>query len=287
MRFRLSSMLPQSGGGPLKPAILLLLGVIYLLGPLQAKSAAWLQEAGKTQVIHNLFYYTTSEFFDETGERRPQEDFGKLEYNPFIQYGLNSSWTIGASLRFQHLRQENNGNANVTNALADHEWFARYALWRGDNGILSVQPMIKLPGLYDVDDQPNAGNAQIDYELRLLYGHSFSWLERYHYVNIEQAYRVRTEAPADEWRLDAAVGIRPYPGWLVLTEWQSVRAIDGGGTSSLQLVNSTDFDLDKISLSMVRTLNDRYSLQAGGFVHINGENTGAGGGFQLAVWTHF
>lgn len=265
------------------PLCLFLFLTISLEG---AYAAAWLQKAGETQVINNVFYYETSEFFDPAGVRRSQETFLKREYNPFIQYGLNDQWTLGASLRFQQLRQEDNGSANITNAIADHEWFARYALWQNDYAVLSVQPMIKLPGFYDADDQPSAGNEQIDYELRLLYGHSFAWMERYHYINIEQAYRVRTEAPADEWRLDASIGIRPLDDWLVLTEWQSVRAIDGNATN-LQVANSTDFDLDKIALSVVRKLSDTYSLQAGGFVHVDGKNTGAGGGLQFSIWTHF
>jgi hypothetical protein len=261
---------------------IILFGIAVLL-PLSSMAAAWVLPKGKYEVLHNYFFYTASESFDSDGNTSKNKRFSKHEYNPFIQYGVREDLTLGVSPSIQYLTQD-----QTEFGLADAEVFLRKQLWKGNKGqVASVQPLIKLYGPYDEDASPALGQKQIDIELRGLYGAPFSLFEQWHFYNIEAGYRHRFESPGDEWRIDSTLGLRADENNLVLLQLFSVISVDKSANNQLALANSSDFTLHKLQASYVHTLDEKLSLQLGGFTHIAGENTGAGGGILFSVWTHF
>ncbi len=256
--------------------------------PVPAWTAAWTQPEGKTELIHNVFYYTTDESFDRAGNTIPQERFSKLEYNAYGEYGLREDVTVGASISTQYLRQaavvgEDDSNLGI----ADVELFIRQRVWQNDAWVVSIQPLVKIAGPYDDRDTPQLGNGQMDMELRGLVGHTFSVAERYHFANLEVGYRKRFENPTDEVRVDGTLGMRFTEDWMVLAQTFNTLSIDSVAASPVLVTNSTDFDLHKLQLSVVHTIDDTWSVQLGGFQHVSGENTGAGGGAVFSVWMTF
>lgn len=261
-----------------------LLFIVALLGAPAVFAAAWTLDEGKGQVINNITYYTTDRYTDAAGNSSAQPDYGKLEYNPYIEYGLTPTVTLGLSPSFQYVRQDIAGVDESTIGLADTEFFVRKRLFFDGENVIAIQPLIKVPGPYDADDAPALGQGQVDAELKLLYGHSF---EGGHYANLEAGYRLRFESPSDEYRLNAAFGYRPADEWLLLLEGQGIFAADGAGSGAFQLANSADYDLVKLQLSAVYWLNEEVGLQFGGFRNLYARSTGEGGGFLFALWYRF
>ncbi len=252
-----------------------------------AWAAAWLQKEGHGEVIVNAVYYTTESSFARDGEKLVQPRFIKKEINPYIEYGLSRSITIGANASLQDITQEPRGE---TFGLSDIEVFSRAQIWRHGGTVISLQPLVTLPGFYDKNENPALGNGQADVEMRMLLGHGFQitgWNAQRHFANLEAAYRRRLGSPGDEVRVDGTLGLRPTEHTLVLNQVFSVFSLDDSTISPVLLANSRDYDVVKYQASVVRELTSETSLQLGVFRHIAGENTGGGGGALLSIWRKF
>ncbi len=262
---------------------LILLG-LFVCG--EANAAAWTLEKGHGQIINNFTYYESSKYTDANGHSSAQPSYNKYEYNPYIEYGLTDTVTLGLSPSLQYVTQQIGINDEENANLADTEFFIRKRLFSDGRNIISIQPMVKLPGAYNSGDLPQLGQNQMDYELRLLYGRNFG-IQGRHYLNTEIAYRVRTETPGDEIRLASTLGYRVNERWQILGETQGTFAVDGAGGGSTLLSNSFDYDLVKLQLSTLYWFNPKWALQFGGYQSVYARNTGEGGGALLGLWYRF
>ena len=253
----------------------------------RALSAAWTQPHGQWEVVSSVFLFRSDEFFDEDGNSTPQGEFTKIEFNPYIEYGLFPWLTVGASPTVQYLEQDSATGNSDNMGIGDIELFARYALWQDDWSVFSLQPLIKIPGPYDDADRPQLGSEQVDLELRGLYGHSLVYGGMYHFINIEGAYRHRVGDPGDEVRFDTTLGIRPIPDFMVLGQVFTTFAVDEMVRSEMRLTNSEDFNLVKLQLSGVQEISPDLSVQLGGFHHVWAQNTGGGSGVVFSIWKKF
>ncbi|MCP5362130.1 MAG: hypothetical protein H6908_05815 [Hyphomicrobiales bacterium] len=255
----------------------------------EASAGAWMQEPGHGQVIVDGIYYGTSDYYNRNGDEVSAPKLRKYEVLPYVEYGVNEQLTVGGSMSFQSINEDIPGRKWVASP-GDMELFVRTPVWQRGTTIVSVQPLIKIPGPYDEDKNPRVGDGQYDFELRGLMGHSFkipSWNENWHYADVEAAYRMRNGNASDEVRLDATVGLRPWEDTQLINEVHSVMAVDSRSTAPALLVNSEDYDLVKYQFSVVQDLTEQWALQIGGFKHLAGENTGAGAGGLIGFWYNF
>ncbi len=254
----------------------------------QARAAAWTQAYGKTQVIKTYSFYSTS--FTETSDDNSftkEQQFFKLEYKPLVEVGASNNLTVGIAPSLQNVTTFDGSTAYNNFGLADVDIFFRYKLWQQDTRVFSVQPLVKLPGIYDETISPSLGQQQVDAELRFLYGQSYEYDDKWHFFNLEAAYRKRFEGPGDEFRAEATLGYRLINKVMVMPQISAIYAVDESDTSSRFATNSNDFDLVKAQLSFVREISPNLSIQAGFFSHISARNTGGGGGTILSFWSSF
>lgn len=260
--------------------------ILGLLISTEVNAAAWAVAKNRTQVIHNFNYYQSNSYNDANGKSTPQNTYTKYEYNPYIEYGLTHSVTLGLSPSFQSVSQRIGAPDEDNTNLADTDFFIRQRLFSDGKNTISIQPLIKLPGFYDAGDLPQLGQDQMDYELRLLYGRNFGIKGR-HYLNTEIAYRVRTETPGDEIRLASTLGYRVNERWQILGETNGTFAVDGAGGGNQLLSNTFDYDLVKLQLSTLYFFNPKWALQFGGYHSVYARNTGEGGGALIGLWHRF
>lgn len=262
------------------------LSILGLLIGAELKAAAWTLEEGHGQIINNFTYYQSDTYVNADGRSSTQNTYSKYEYNPYIEYGLTDTVTLGLSPSLQYVTQQI-GISDEENAnLADTDFFIRKRLFSDGKNTISIQPLVKLPGAYDTGDLPQLGQSQIDYELRLLYGRNFG-LQGRHYLNSEVAYRVRTETPGDELRLASTLGYRVNERWQILGEANGTFAVDGAGAGGTLLSNSFDYDLVKLQLSGLYWFSPKWALQFGGYHSVYARNTGEGGGALIGLWYRF
>jgi protein XagA len=283
-----------------RTVVILALTAVFLVLPPPA-NAAWTREAGRWFSAHTLTTYRTNHFIDDNGTSLRQPAFAKQEWNGYFEYGWRDSVTVGANLFLHRLaadyrRYEATSPTIVhgtdeNHGLADSEFFLRKRLWQGvafgNQAVVSVQPLIKLPSLYEAGGDPRSGTEDFDAELRLQGGMNFDFLGRSHFSTVELAYRKRMGEWGDQYRVDATLGFTLTPQFTLLMQQFLTQRVDGSTRTVSGSGEVSDYDLTKAQISLVYRVNATTRLQLGGFRHIHARNTGDGEGMLLSLWKEF
>ena len=245
--------------------------LIALLFPQIALAGAWLQPQGKGLAVAQITYFTGDEFFNIDGELEPQSRFSKFELQPYIEYGLTKHITIGGSA-FLH-RVQQSGDAN--DGIADPELFARTPVWQNATNIISIQPLIKLPGIYRERGNPRGGSRSFDAEISVLYGRNYPLLDARDYIDTRLGYRVRTRGHAPIWVADVTYGIHVNETWQLLPALR-MRHADSASAGNFSENGEQDARLIKAELAIGYRLDDTRTALMTIAEHIAGTSVGAG-----------
>ncbi|MBO9559810.1 MAG: hypothetical protein J7515_14670 [Caulobacter sp.] len=122
---------------------------------------------------------------------------------------------------------------------------------------------------------PGQGQGDLDLEARLLAGTSRQWRGAQGFAELQIA-RLKRSGLADETRIDATLGLRPTPRWLLMVQTYA-------GKAESEPVGSR---WRKREVSATRDLG-AWSLQAGWRQTVSGRETPIDHGPVLAVWRRF
>lgn len=249
-----------------------------------AHAGAWTQSKGSGQLITTATHYTTETRYNNSGDRTSQPRYSKNELNFYGEYGAWDGITLGGSAFLTHA----DDSSDSRSAVADSEWFARFRVLQGTNYVVSIQPMVKLPSpMGDANDRPAIGSRNADAGLSLLAGTNFRLFGRDHYADASAGYRYRFGDPQDQVQLAGTVGISITDALTIMPQlFQTIRVDDSASAGFTQSPRD-DYNLTTLQLSALYALNDRDSVQAGGFYNPAGNNVGAGGGVLIAYWKRF
>lgn len=260
-----------------------ILSMAFLSPAAHANPGAWVMPEGKGQVITNASYYVSKHRFNNNGDKVAQPTYSKWELNPYLEYGMWDHTTIGANMFLQRA----NDSANSNYGVGDVEVFARSRLWHNDRAVISLQPLLKIPGIYENKRSPKIGSEHMDIGLSVLGGMNFETFGFKQYGELEVGARNRFGKPENQYIVNATLGTNLTDDVQVLLQtFNTLRATDPSVATFTQSPND-DYDLSKAQLSAVYTYNERISLQAGGFYHLAGTNVGNGAGALFSVWTRF
>ncbi len=268
---------------------ILLASVIWHLisGCNAAYAGAWTQPPGHGQIIYSSSAYATESYFDNRGRRQSQPLYRKLEFNPYIEYGLFDGVTIGASLSYQYADQDVLFGRFWHRGPGDSEFFIRKRLWQQDGFVVSTEPMVKLPSPTSPAVYPRLGSSTPDAGLGFLFGYGFGSGDLHHFADIDIGYRYRFGAPQDQIRLAGTLGYSLTPNWMAMPQVFITRRRGTMQMPMFTLSPADDYDLVKLQLSAVYKFNEKISLQCGMFSHVAGKNTGGGGGLTVSLWQSF
>lgn len=151
----------------------------------------------------------------------------------------------------------------------------RYAVVRGDRGVVAVQV-----GAAEAGEGRNAGYATpgrggLDAEVRILAGTSMAVRRAELFVEAQVA-RLRRPDLADENRLDATLGFRPDQSWLLMTQIYAGETVSRPARSSWI----------KTETSIVRSFG-AWSLQAGWRQTLAGREVARDRGAVIGIWRGF
>ena len=240
-------------------------------------AGAWTLPQGKLYDKASLNYYTADPKFTD-------KNIGN-----YIEYGITDSISIINSLYYKQIRNSSTAagitTTTTTRGVADVEIGLKQKLAESANGVFSHQAMVKIPGNYDRNSALPLGNGQVDLEYRVLYGLSLAhWFPGY--ANFEAGYRYRAEAPSDEFRYLAEVGVditkRLYArvkldGILSMGNASNTTNINGNPTAENQ------FDLQKLDTALGYKLTDNWGLEFGYTPTVHARNTAKGTTYSLGV----
>lgn len=271
----------QRAGPLLKRVPILVVAFLVLQGT--AFAGAWVQEKGRGLGILAVRWYESSERWDEQRDITEAPRYRKFEFNPYIEYGVTERLTAGVNLFLLDIDSAGDDGGG----LSDMEFLGRYLLSETDFTASSVQFLVKAPGPYTTDLAPGLGQDQYDIELRLLYGvggtlgHGASGSGAW-YANFEGGLRKRFGPPADEIRLDWAIGWKTPGGrWEFEAKQENIFGLRNAEAPS------GEYDLHKFSPAVRFWASGRIGLQAGLSMDLYGRNTGKGKAALAALWIRF
>lgn len=258
-----------------------------LLVPQAGYSGAWTQAKGSGQLILNGWYYTTDSYYDNSGSETSQGTYRKYELNPYLEYGLMDGVTLGANLSLLRASQDVAGGDISNYGVGDSEFFARFRLWEDYGFVISAEPLVKLPSPEPSNETPSLGGRHPDAGLSLAAGYGFSMLGYHHYADVNAGYRHRFGEPKNQILYSATIGVTVAPRWVIMPQAFITQRTNDPSVATYTQSSGDDFDLTKLQLSAVYKYSHDTSVQMGGFSHVDGKNTGAGGGALLSVWKKF
>jgi hypothetical protein len=248
--------------------------------PGAAWASAWTLPEGTGQWLATLDASTATDYFAPVAlASTPRYD--KEEAQLLVEYGLTDRLTAIVDPGLQHIDIAAPNSAERT-GLGYTEFGGRYAFFQDPSWVLSGQATMRIPGTTDSSNPAAVGYTEVESDLRLLLGHSFTLDEMPTFFDLEAAERVRTEGAPSEFHFDATFGIYPSPRWLLLVQGFNVVS-EGSGIS----IYGGSYDYEKLQLSAVYALTPAWSLQGGGYVTYAGRNALEANGLILSVWHKF
>ena len=262
-----------------------------LILPTYASAGAWTAEEGAVYLKGAVNYFETSNRF---GPENGFENFQNTNFNVYLEYGIKDNLTFFTTGSFSDLENRSNGVETSGSGIGDIDVGLRYRLINGPV-IVSVQGLFKAPYLYSDDSELPLGNGQEDFEGKLLVGKSFGKLG---YGGLEVGYRVRTDAPVDEFRYLVEYGIDVTDKTYLRTKLDGIHAagssdVDLGLNSPLTAETALnpqlplEFDLGRVEYTAGYKLSDTIAAEITGTTAIYGDNTLKGTNIQVALVSSF
>jgi len=257
--------------------------------PLSAHAGAWVLDKGKSYNKVGIGDYSADEFF---GDNADLGEFEGSSISYYGEWGLGNNFGIFTSVLFQDIEQTDSTGAGVSNSgLGDVDIGIKYQ-WQAAPFVLSTQLLAKLPYLYDEDDDLPLGNGQEDIEAKVLIGKS---LGAAGYFGVEFGYRLRTDAPSDEFRYLIEYGVSLTENLYFRTKLDGIESANNAdvafdGTGNLSRTN--EFDVGKLELTAgwnfgQATDKGRWGAEITYTEDLFGDNTLEGNGVQIALTRAF
>jgi protein XagA len=251
-------------------------------------AGAWAQQPGHGLAIATYRFYATGNEFDNSGWgiTRFSNDgkFLKNEASLYLEYGLLKDVTLIGNFFFDQVEFATKNSIDRNAGFSDQQLALR---WQFSHRIpQSFQFTVQFPAGYSLNDTPVLGNNQVDLELDYFVGGNFKLNELYGFWEAGAGYRYRTGAPADQIRWYTTLGIPLSTCLQILVQAEGTHGL---GTNETQRIGNnvtvtTNYQLIKLSSSLIYKLTKSISLQVGPTFDFFGQNTGEGGGVQAAIW---
>lgn len=250
---------------------------------IQAHAGAWLQPQGSGYDAFQAGAFYGNDFFDVDGLRQKQPSFSKVEANYYIEYGATSWLTVGANLFVNRASQSGKKNLGIS----DSEFFSRMPLFEYDQWVISAQPLIKLPSLYEHSGTPRAGSKSTDGELSILFSRPYHLLSDHDYIDSRIGYRARSNGLSNQIRTDISYTLFLTDDIAVIPAYRTVFSSQLPDAGTFAQDGDQDFNLHRaeIGFSWQFSAHERVLFTA--FSHIAGNNAGAGEGFTIGVGRNF
>lgn len=242
---------------------------------------------GPPLTFYGLSYfslYKTDHFWNKNGKKHPTfNKFRRSSYRLDLEYDLNCQHAIFLESGYTMVDESLNGRSR---GVEDPEASWQYLFYRNSNTAFAVKTTLIIP----------AGHKKscVRYgvwggELKLLYSKLFGLLQTDCWYDLGLGYRMYSGFPSDQLRGNFSLGCQPFPClWLISTTHIDYGLFNGNEKSNPNNVCfNPNYRLLTTQMEGILKIYQSIFLDAGGYFHLWGENTGAGGGFYSGAWLVF
>ncbi len=204
----------------------------------------------------------------------------KVDGGLYYIYGLIDGLSVGVGQGFTHLEDNHNGTTVTTTGFGATGIFAMKRIAQGKLGVLSIQPRVDLPLLYNTNDRPVLGPIEAEAELRLLYGTGYGIGSRRGWFSASVGGSPWRHGN-DEIRYDATIGLDAGRGWTLMAQTFNVAALPMSGQTG------SPYSATKIGASAVYHVSPQLGIVGGYYAGVAGKNSARERTFSLGIWlTH-
>lgn len=245
-------------------------GLAAFIAPAGFAEAGFVISPDSLQIISSSSVGGFSRSFDASGRLKRAATFSKLSLETLAEQGYTPDLMFLARIGREEDRPkylDDPGFARRWTVMAG----ARQVIVRHEGWALSAQGMAGF-GM-GLDRSAFVGDA------RLLLARNLALGPFPGFVEIQAGYRHGGGIERSEFRLDKTLGVEAAPDVLALIQLFSAHAPRRDGLQASWRV--------KAALGLVWRMNDRWSVQIGGFTTLHGRNAAFEQGGMLAVWRRF
>jgi hypothetical protein len=259
-------------------AAIVLLVAAFVASP-SALSAQWTVQPHGWFMSQGINKGTIPDRFDP-GVGATANGLDKVDWGLYFIYGLWEGLSVGIGQGYARLEDNHNGTTLTTTGFEATGVFVMKRITQGKLGVLSIQPRVDLPLLYNTNDRPVLGPIKADAELRLLYGTGYGIGSQRGWFSVSvggSAWRHGN----DEIRYDATIGLDAGRGFTVMAQTFNVAALPDSGQTGIA------YSSTKIGGSLVYHLSPSLGVVGGYYAGISGKNTARERTVSVGVWiTH-
>ncbi len=268
---------------------------LFILFPVNSFAGAWVNAPGEGTVIHNLYYWQFNVFKNRNGVTSDTPDFSKIEYKPYIEYGVADGYSVGISPSFQHLNEEQALPAvgdDKNDALASVDVFLKRRLYENKEWQFStaIIPMIELPGIYEESESPFFGKQEQFWNLSLSAGiNTYNIENNYGYVNLETGYRSRfTDSFTGEGggaiKTELVASFPVSNGHSIIGSINNTKTVSGYTTGATSFLEKYGYDSTQLGITdSYLFLNGKMKFEYGYTYQLDARNTGIGNGYKISL----
>lgn len=239
---------------------------------------------GPSKAFYELVYaqyYTTNHFWNAHGKKLPAfNHFNRQSYRYDCEYAVNHSnsifFKVGYSTVHETLHRKSQG-------LEDPELSWQHLCYEDKFSACSIKATAIIPA-GSLKSCIRYGKAGA--EAKLLYSR---YLLPNVWCDLGAAYRCYQGFPSDQIRADASFGWSIFPGiWLLSSTHLDFGLWNGNGKKNLNnICFNPNFRLLTTQVQAILRVWKFVSITIGGFVHVWGQNAGAGEGGYCGLWVVF
>ena len=257
--------------------IAFVLAAALLLLDAPAFAGAWTQPDGQGQIIETLFgWFGQGPSSGAPGASRES----KAGAQTYLEYGLADRLTFVGQLGFE--RYALSPPTRDVYAGLDYSGAGlRARLWSDDAWVFSLEAGALMSGASEATRSAQAGDTGPAADARALVGHNLTLFGAPAFFDGEAGYRLRTRGPPSEFHADLTLGVAWTAKAQILA--QAFNTVSNGAGAP----GFSAWEEHKGQLSVVYALDDKWSLQVGGFATLYRRNVNSEYGALVAVWRRF
>jgi len=238
------------------------------------RASPFLQPPVEGQLIVSGSFESADRYLDRQGRLRAVSDYRKFELKAYVKYGATSWLTLAAAQSYSSARFSAPAGRD---SIAMTEAAARFRIWNNETHFIAMQAGVRAPIILD-RGIPGLAREVFEADARLMYGMKFKLASLDAFASLEAGYRLRA-ALADEYRLDATLGLHLNESWMLLAQSFNIFARRDNVFAEKRS--------HKIQASAVWRFDPRWALQLGAYHMVSARNARRESGVLMAVWRRF
>jgi hypothetical protein len=245
-----------------------------------ARAGAWTPDPGHGEVIVTTLFDQANVAFNQAEHFTPTPLYRTLQLGTYIEVGVTDGLAAIIKPTLQSSTLGAPENQRYT-GLGDSEIGVQARLWRDDASVLAVQADVRAPSAAGATNTWLAGSKTADFDLRLLLGKNISVGPYSGFVDLAGGVRFCGGPAPNEAHANLTFGLYVTPGLMLLAQSFNIMSAPSQNPGYPQWSQS------KAQFSLVKSLNDDWRVQIGGFTTVAGQNAYRESGALLALWRRF